>query len=657
MNAEMMFNPREWSVGARLSIISFCLSALVFTLFTFVIGSQTAKLIEAESLREVQEKTTLLAEMIDTFHLNFQNEVAIKAKIFHSFFPAGITLDADKKVDINGKTVPLLKHGEADLNLDFTLPDKFTALTGVTATVFVKSGEDFVRVSTSLKKEDGARAVGTVLDHAHPAFSLLQSGQSYSGMATLFGKQFMTEYDPIKNAGGQVIGALYVGADFSRQVGAIKDKIRAIKIGQTGYFFAINAKPGKDYGVAMIHPTKEGVSLLEAKDSDGHLFIREMLESKNGQIHYNWINRELGETSARAKVSAFSHIKGWNWVLGGGTYVDEIVAESTQIRNRFALIGVVMVLLMSALWYPLIRKTISIPLGLATEAAQQLATGDLTTSVDSDGHDEIGRLLHAMNGIGHELSSVVSRVRQGTDTIAQASTQIAAGNANLSARSEAQASSLEQTASSMEQLTAAVKQNAEHADQANELVLGASDVAQKGGKMMTQVISTMHQINDSSRKMSDIIGVIDGIAFQTNILALNAAVEAARAGEQGRGFAVVATEVRNLAQRSASAAKEIKTLISDSVEKVHAGSQLANEAGKTMDDILNSVKQVAGIMNEIDNASREQSSGIEQVNQAIMQMDEMTQQNAALVEQATAAADAMRDQARDLSGMVHTFKL
>jgi methyl-accepting chemotaxis protein len=255
------------------------------------------------------------------------------------------------------------------------------------------------------------------------------------------------------------------------------------------------------------------------------------------------------------------------------------------------------------------------------------------------------------------LMTTVGQVRLGTETISTASREIANGNADLSARTEAQASSLEQTTSSMEELTSTVKQNAENARQANQLVVSASDVATRGGDVVGQVVETMGSIKESSRKIVDIIGVIDGIAFQTNILALNAAVEAARAGEQGRGFAVVASEVRSLAQRSAAAAKEIKTLIGDSVEKVDVGSRLVDQAGRTMDEIVTSVRHVADIMNEIASASAEQSSGIEQVNRAVSQMDEMTQQNAALVEQAAAAAASMQDQAVTLAQAVAVFRL
>jgi len=304
-----------------------------------------------------------------------------------------------------------------------------------------------------------------------------------------------------------------------------------------------------------------------------------------------------------------------------------------------------------------ITKSITVPLNQAVAVASRVATGDLTSRIDEKSRDEIGQLFDALRQMNGSLSEIVGNVRTGTENITVASQEIASGNADLSARTESQASSLEETASSMEELTSTVKQNAENARQANQLVVSASDVAMRGGQVVDQVVETMGAIKDSSRKIVDIIGVIDGIAFQTNILALNAAVEAARAGEQGRGFAVVAAEVRNLAQRSAGAAKEIKALIGDSVEKVDAGSKLVDEAGKTMDEIVTSVKHVADIMNEITAASQEQSSGIEEVNRAIAQMDEMTQQNAALVEQAAAAADSMRTQASTLAQAVAVFKL
>jgi methyl-accepting chemotaxis protein len=292
----------------------------------------------------------------------------------------------------------------------------------------------------------------------------------------------------------------------------------------------------------------------------------------------------------------------------------------------------------------------------AATIASRIAAGDLATDIPLRAGDA-SSMLFAMKNMRDDLAGIVSQVRAGTDTIATASGQIASGNLDLSSRTEQQASSLEETASSMEELTSTVKQNADNARQARQLAVTASNVASEGGAVVSQVVETMGAIDASSRKIVDIISVIDGIAFQTNILALNAAVEAARAGEQGRGFAVVASEVRSLAQKSAAAAREIKGLIGDSVEKVETGGRLVAQAGATMQDVVASVQRVTDIMAEISAASHEQSAGIEQVNQAIAQMDQVTQQNAALVEEAAAAAGSMQDQAASLSQVVSVFRL
>jgi methyl-accepting chemotaxis protein len=304
-----------------------------------------------------------------------------------------------------------------------------------------------------------------------------------------------------------------------------------------------------------------------------------------------------------------------------------------------------------------LMETSSTGLDEVVRVLAALAKGDLTENITNEYHGTFGQLKEDSNSTVEQLTEVISRIKEAADTINTASKEIASGNTDLSQRTEEQASSLEETAASMEELTATVKQNAENAKQANQLAAGASDIAMRGGEVVSKVVQTMSSISESSKKIVDIISVIDGIAFQTNILALNAAVEAARAGEQGRGFAVVASEVRNLAQRSAAAAKEIKTLINDSVDKVSVGTDLADKAGKTMDEVVNSVKRVTDIMAEISAASVEQSSGIEQVNQAITQMDDVTQQNAALVEEAAAAAESLEEQAQQLSTLISTFRL
>jgi methyl-accepting chemotaxis protein len=335
----------------------------------------------------------------------------------------------------------------------------------------------------------------------------------------------------------------------------------------------------------------------------------------------------------------------------------EEMNQDYRFAVRFLISAVFISVVAGILLAWLITRSITRPMSQAVKLAQTVAAGDLTSRIHITSKDETGILLQALKDMNDSLQRIVDEVRGGAETIATASNQIASGNHDLSSRTEEQASSLEETASSMEELTSTVKQSADNARQANSLAVSASEVAVKGGAVVSKVVDTMGSINESARKIVDIIGVIDGIAFQTNILALNAAVEAARAGEQGRGFAVVASEVRTLAQRSAAAAKEIKTLIGDSVAKVDAGTKLVDQAGTTMNDVVESIKRVADIMGEISAATHEQTSGIEQINQAIMQMDQVTQQNASLVEEAAAASEAMQEQAKNLAQAVSVFKL
>ncbi|MFG6447741.1 methyl-accepting chemotaxis protein [Roseateles sp. BYS180W] len=335
---------------------------------------------------------------------------------------------------------------------------------------------------------------------------------------------------------------------------------------------------------------------------------------------------------------------------------DQAMKDARNSRNLMMGVCLLTSLAGLAIALSMVRGVVA-PLRILTASAKAIGQGQLNLPIRTQGQDEMAELLRTMEGMRQSLAEVVNTVRQNADGVATASAEIAHGNADLSQRTESQASALEQTAASMEELGSTVQQNADNARQANQLAVNASSVARRGGDEVAEVVSTMQGINDSSRRIADIISTIDGIAFQTNILALNAAVEAARAGEQGRGFAVVASEVRSLAQRSAEAAKEIKTLISASVERVEQGSALVNRTGATMHEVVSAIQRVADIVAEISSASSEQSSGVHQVGEAVTQLDQTTQQNAALVEQSAAAAESLRNQAEQLQQAVRMFQL
>jgi methyl-accepting chemotaxis protein-2 (aspartate sensor receptor) len=649
-------NTRNWGVGTKITVFTFALISVILAVLLSLINMSTSAMLKERAKSNVANSLNGISNTVEVFNNAMTNEAASFARLFAAGFGDGkFSLDPATKVDIGGKATPSLLHNGKTLNMDFTIPDKFTAETGVIATIFAADGEEFVRVSTSLKKENGERAVGTQLDHAHLSYAPLRAGNSYIGLATLFGKQYITQYDPIKDAGGKVIGVLFIGLDISKNMTMLKEKIKAITIGQTGYIYVLNAAPGKAQGTMLIHRTREGENLFERKTPDGRLFIQDMLAAKQGSMTYDWPDADGKEL--REKMVEFKTFKDWNWLIVGGTYTEEITHEAATLRNRYAALGLGALLVFAGVLFLLVRSVVSRPLARAEEAATRIAQGDLDVHLEIDNKVEIGLVLRALNGISSNLSTVVGQVRTGAEQITSASGEIASGNLDLSSRTEEQASSLEETAASMEQLSSAVKQNADNAAQANQMALAASGIAARGGEVVAQVVDTMGSINQSSRKIVDIISVIDGIAFQTNILALNAAVEAARAGEQGRGFAVVASEVRSLAQRSATAAKEIKALIDDSVSKVDVGSRQVEQAGTTMQEVVDSVRRVTDIMAEISSASEEQRAGIGQVHEAIAQMDQVTQQNAALVEEAAAAAHALQDQAHELEQVVRIFKL
>jgi len=435
------------------------------------------------------------------------------------------------------------------------------------------------------------------------------------------------------------------------------DAIRAMRFGDGNYFFIFNT----DLHMLMqpIKPEMEGSDLSGNTDPEGkHLFVEIANVVKGdgaGFVPYMW--PKPGKKDPVPKISYSKLFAPWGWIIGSGVYVDSVDVVFWERFVNFALGALVLTGILVAISW-VIARSITRPLNQAVRVAKTVAAGDLTSRIDAQQrNDETGQLLQALREMNESLVRIVGEVRHGADTIANATGEIATGNMDLSARTESQAGALEETASSMEELTSTVKQNADNARQANQLAKTASDVATQGGVVVAQVVDTMGSINESSHKIVDIISVIDSISFQTNILALNAAVEAARAGEQGRGFAVVAAEVRTLAQRSAAAAKEIKVLIDNSVEKVELGSKLVDQAGSTMTNVVDSIRRVTDIMSEITAASQEQSQGIEQVNGAIMEMDDVTQQNAALVEEAAAAAGALQEQAANLNQVVSVFKL
>ncbi len=560
-----------------------------------------------------------------------------------------------------------LLAGDQVLNQDYQAVDAVKTLVGGTATIFMND----LRISTNVVKADGSRAIGTRLDAGPARDMVLGRHQPYRGSAIILGEPYMTAYDPILDERGTVIGILYVGvkqADFMEGAASAQRAVILVIIG-VGILAAIAALLLARGGI--VRPlvdltgrlnrlaagyTDVDVPTLNRRDEIGQIgqtlavFKDNILAKKRAEeqavIAAQDAKREAEEAQAKREAVTAAEVARTVDAAGNGLLDQRIdlAGKDGVLRTMCAGIN------------DLISRVETALTDVATIMAA-VAKGDLTKRITNNYEGLFGELKADVNQTADKLFEIVTGINSAAGQIGSAASEVAAGAQDLSERSEQQASALEETAASMEELAATVRQNAANAQQANQLAAGAREVAASGGQVVADAVGAMGRIETSSQKIEDIVGMIDEIAFQTNLLALNAAVEAARAGDAGKGFAVVAQEVRNLAQRSAQASKEIKGLIAESSSQVRNGADLVNGAGKTLHDILTSVGRVADIVAEIAAASSQQASGIDQVNSAVSQMDEMTQQNAALVEESAAAAHALEDQSAGLNQLMGFFRL
>jgi methyl-accepting chemotaxis protein len=541
------------SVARRLSLQAVALLAGTLA----IISISMALVVEGNSRTRLAtaagDKAAALADSVDAFDATARMMTERAYQPFRKKFAEHFELDV-----ANG----MLKSWGMLLNGDNSEADSFHLANGGVATIFMRKGDDFERISTSLKKENGERAVGTTLARNHAAYPLMLQGKPYTGRAVLFGNAYMTHYEPVKDAAGQVVGILFIGFDI-RDFQASLDKLVAdATYFQSGGTAIIDPRESNANALFVSPPALAGKKVLEVNPEAGAMldemragqdvFVRDSVALLNPQITKPWA------------VKRDTRASGW-WVIAEVSD-DEAMASHWRMMYMFWGLLIFTTALLGAGLFVLIRRNVSAPLRDLTNAVTTVAQGDLTQAFQTTRRDELGTLVIEVEAMRQRFLDMMRQLRSAADNINTASQEIATGNQDLSARTEQTASNLQQTAASMEQLTGTVRQSADAARQANQLAASAAEVAARGGSVVSQVVTTMDEINHSSRKINDIIGVIDGIAFQTNILALNAAVEAARAGEQGRGFAVVAGEVRNLAQRSAEAAKEIKGLIGASVE-------------------------------------------------------------------------------------------
>lgn len=645
MQSKSTPHPRS-SVARRITLIGGASLLAVLAGICVVMSAMLGKRAQERTLSWVDAKVESVAQAVDAYDQTAKLLVERFFRVFGDQFGKNFALD-----EANGR---ILQLGIA-LN-DYHNPcDKFTEFTGGAAAVLMKRGNAFVAVSTSLKNDKGERAIGMAVDAAHPAHAALLRGQPHLGRATLYGRPFITRLQPVRDLQGQVVGALFVAFDLTEFDRSLERMVAEARFFDSGGLYVLDPRGGDaSKAVLMLPPSLRGRTLAEVAGAGPDLLTALRAASPGAELNgFRPVLRpSAGDRFAVARPSAGT---GW-WVVGEISGTEAMQSQWRTLAPFLALFGLAALALCIG-QYLLIRRWVGQPLQVLTRSFDRVAGGDLSMPVHSARSDEIGDLMQGVERMRLRFVEMLGAVRTSADAISLASSEIASGNQDLSRRTEEAAARLQQTTSAMEQVHGNVRQAADATRAADGLAASASEAAERGGAAMRDVVQKMGRIAASSQRIAEITGVIDAIAFQTNILALNAAVEAARAGDAGRGFAVVAAEVRGLAQRSAAAAKEIKGLIAGSVDEVQGGSQLADAASARVQEILAGVQRVHATLGTITASTCEQSDGLGDINASVATLDRMTQQNAALVEQSAAAADSLKGQAAALVDSIAKFRL
>lgn len=667
-------------IAVKLNLTLMVVTAIVLGTGGFLLTQWLNERLEERNLSELHRINRQVIDMIDAYAALLERSAEMLGAQFAAGLPRPLRLDRENLVSTGDANLPALRSGEQVLNNDFTLVDSFTAVTGAVATVFVRQGDDFIRIATSVKKENGERALGTPLGSKHPAYPLVITGKPYTGQATLFGREYMTRYLPLKDEAGQVIGIAFVGIDFTAGLEALKQRVRSLKIGKTGYVFALDA--GREPGKAVIHPAAEGKNLIDSKDSDGRLFIKEMIDKKEGVFRYFWINRELGDKAPREKVTVLNHFPRWNWVVGSGSYLDEFIGELSVIWLSLALGNLLMLFILAGAIYFSIRRWLSLPLQKAVDAIQRVAQGNLTVTTPIHNHDEVGHLLAATEQMRQQLRHMISEVNESIDILSASIGPMAAAAQQVATQAGSQSEAAATMASAVEEMTVSIGRVSELAQEAHEMAMSSSEISDSSatviGSAIQGISATMQescaavaQLGEQSQQIASIVNVIREIADQTNLLALNAAIEAARAGEQGRGFAVVADEVRKLAERTAQATQEIAAMVKqiqsgaqNAVEKmnlgvsqVEQGVELANQAGASIAEIKGKALRVGEAVACISDALREQTSASQDIARHVEKIAQQADQNHSMAQQTSATAGDLEMLAKRLQQSVARFRI
>ncbi len=678
----MLFgNFRDWSISAKLNAIQAATILCLFAVAIAALSTWLSSVFEGQGIEELKQTNRQAVDMVETVRVSLEKAAERLGRTLQADLSGEFALRADETVEVGGAKTPVLSLGGRALNGNVAPLDQFTANTTAVGTVLVRQGEDFVRIATSLKKEDGARAMGLPLGAQHPARELLLAGKIYTGKAHLFGRDYMTHYRPILSASGQVIGALFVGLDFSEQLAEMKKKLLGIKLFETGYIFGVDAAANK--GELVVHPTSEGKNLWDSKDSNNVHYIREMVEKKEGVLYYLFPKpREAAESR---KIAVFMSVPAWNWVIASSIYTDEFRVHADAVRNRLILGAVVLCVLLCTMIFFSSRRWVTQPLLEAVKAMRRIASGDLTVMVEQRSKDEVGQLLEATNKMAGDMRATLSDIQSASFRLAESAGHLSGSAMQVATQSGWQSDAASAMAASVEEINANIVNVAENANSANGISVESGRVSSEGAEVIGQAVASMTRIAETvraasaavttlgqeSKAISAIVSVIREIAEQTNLLALNAAIEAARAGEQGRGFAVVADEIRKLAERTSASTQEIGTLISrilagtegavtsmnSGVRQVEEGMVFAENAGTSIANIRESAGQVNVAVMSISEALDEQTAAISEIARNVEKIASMADDSNMMARKSAEYAAALEKLAENLRTRVAGFTI